>query len=398
MSEEALSRIDEPYCRRMLEEMVAVPSVVNEEKALGEYLRGKLEELGLETRLQPVEGDRSNVIAVHRFPKSGPTLMFNGHLDTVPVCKGWTTDPFDPVVREGRLYGLGSMDMKAGIACAVTAIKALLDSDAPLRGMLAFTGVVGEEAYSKGAKALLKTEMAEADAVIIGEPWTGIGEGAVPLGITGKVLYEVTVKGRAAHGFRPRLGVNAIEEAARILVNLDKLELKPHPRFGRGNTCTLKIEGGYKVYSVVVPESCRFEVNRLLVPGETIVSAVGDMERLVASLDLKADVEVGTKPPFYESFEMSPDEPIVQIFTGAFREVHGRDPEFRYTTSITDGNVFTGEGGIPSIHFGPAGMGAHQRDEYVVLDTLMPTMKIYVKMACKFLGGSAPIPHKKRSP
>lgn len=389
MSEEALRRIDESYCRSMLEEMVAIPSVVNEEKALAEYLKRRLEALGLETRLQLVEGDRWNVIAVHRFPEPGPMLMFNGHLDTVPVCEGWTTDPFKPVIRDGRLYGLGSCDMKAGLACAVTAIKAMIKADAPLRGTLAFTGVVGEEACSKGAKALLKTEMKEADAVIIGEPWTGIGEGALPLGITGKVLYDVEVKGRAAHGFSPHLGVNAIEEAARILVNLNKLELKPHPRFGRGNLCTLKIEGGYKVYSVVVPDRCRFEVNRLLVPGETVSSAVEDMERLIRSLGLKAEVEVGTKPPFYESFEMSSDEPIVHLFSEAFKEVHGRDPEFQYSTSITDGNVFTGEGGIPSIHLGPAGMGAHQSDEYVLLDTLVPTMKIYVKMALKFLGQRA---------
>jgi len=379
-------RIDEPYCRRLLEEMVAIPSIVNEEKDLADYLKGELEALGLETRLQQVEGDRSNVIAVHRFPEPGPMLMFNGHLDTVPVCEGWTTDPFKPVVRDGRLYGLGSCDMKAGIACAVTAIKGLMDADAPLRGVLAFTGVVGEEAYSKGAKALLKTELAEADAVIIGEPWTGIGEGALPLGITGKVLYELTVKGRSAHGFSPHLGVNAIEEAARILINLDKLELKPHPRFGLGNICTLKIEGGYKVYSVIVPDRCRIEINRLLVPGESISSAIKDMRRLIDSLNLKAEVEVGTKPPFYESFEMRRGLPIIRIFSEAFREVHGREPEFHYTTSITDGNVFTGEGGIPSIHLGPAGMGAHQPDECVILDTMMPTMEIYVKMAYKFLG------------
>jgi len=386
MSEKVLGRIDEAYCRRLLEEMVSIPSVVNGERTLAEYLRGELEALGLETRLQPVEGDRSNVIAVHRFPEPGPMLMFNGHLDTVPVCEGWATDPFKPTVRDGRLYGLGSMDMKGGLACEVAAVKALLDAEAPLRGTLALTGVVGEEAYSKGAKALLRTEMAGAGAVIIGEPHTGIGEGAIPLGITGKVLYDLTVRGRAAHAFSPQLGVNAIEEAARILVNLNRLELKPNPRFGRGNLCTLKVEGGYKVYSVVVPDRCRFEVNRLLVPGETVSSAVEDMERLIDSLGLEAEVDVGTKPPFYESFEMSQEEPIVRILTEAFREVHGRDPEFQYTKSITDANVFTGEGGIPSIHLGPEGVGAHQANEYVLLDTLKPTMQVYVKMVSKFLG------------
>jgi acetylornithine deacetylase/succinyl-diaminopimelate desuccinylase-like protein len=201
MTDEALSKVDVAYCRRLLEEMVAIPSVVNEERELAEYLKAELEALGLETRLQHVEGDRVNVIGLHGFPEPGRMLMFNGHMDTVPVCEGWSTDPFEPVVSEGKLYGLGSADMKGGLACALTAVKALIEAEEDMKGTLAFTGVVGEEAYSKGAKALLKTKMAEADAVIIGEPYSGTGPGAIPLGITGKVLYDITVKGRSAHGF-----------------------------------------------------------------------------------------------------------------------------------------------------------------------------------------------------
>jgi len=386
MSADVIEKLDEGHCRKLIEDMVAIPSVVNDERDLAEYLRGELDALGLETSLQPVEGDRANVIGKLGFQKPGKTLMFNGHMDTVPVCEGWNTDPFKPIIRDGRLYGLGSMDMKAGIACALTTIKALIDADVQLKGTLLFTGVVDEEAYSKGAKALLKSEYGRTDATIIGEHWTGLPEWPVPLGITGKVLYELNVKGRSAHGFDPHLGINAIEDAARILVNLDKLKLKPHPRFGKGNFCTLKIEGGYKVYSVVVPDRCRVEINRLLVPGETVSSAVDDMRVLVKSLNLRAEVDVGTKPPRYESFEMSRDLPIVRVFSDAFKEVHGMEPEFQYSSSITDGNVFTGEGGIPSIHLGPEGEGAHQPNEYLVLDSLMPTMNIYAKMACRFLG------------
>lgn len=385
LDEEALRRIDLGYCRGLLEEMVSIPSVVDGEGDLAEYLRNRLEALGLEARLQEVEAGRFNVIAVHRYPRPGPLLMYNGHLDTVPVCEGWTTDPFKPFVRGSHLYGLGSLDMKAGIACILAHLKALIESEAPLRGAIAFTGVVDEEGHSKGARALLKTEMARADAVVIGEPYTGSGERAIPLGITGKILYELKVKGRAAHGFSPHLGVNAIEEAARILVNLERLEMRSHPNFGRGNLCTLKIEGGYKVYSVVVPDRCRVEVNRLLVPGESTSTAIMDMRRLIASLGLRAEVEVGLKPPYYEPFEMDMGLPIVGIFSEAFREVYGRYPEFQYAKSITDGNVFMGEGGIPTIHFGPGGAGAHQPDEHVDLETLNSTIMVYIKTTSRFL-------------
>ncbi len=365
--------------------MVSIPSVVGSEGDLAECLRGRLEALGMETHLQEVEAGRFNLIAVHRYPSPGPLLMYNGHLDTVPVCEGWTFDPFKPVVRGSHLYGLGSLDMKAGIASILAHLKAVIESEIPLRGVLAFTGVVDEEGYSKGARALLKTEMARADAVVIGEPWTGMGERAIPLGITGKILYELTVRGRAAHGFSPHLGVNAIEEAARILVNLDRLEMRSHPNFGRGNLCTLKIEGGYRVYSVVVPDRCRVEVNRLLVPGESTSTAIEDMRRLIASLGLRAEVEVGLKPPYYEPFEMDKGQPIVRVFSEAFREVYGRLPDFQYAKSITDGNVFMGEGRIPTIHFGPGGEGAHQPDEHIDLSTLNPTIKVYIKTSLRFL-------------
>ena len=385
MRMEALSRIDEAYCRRLLEEMVSIPSVVGEEKELAEYVASELEALGLKPELQVVEEDRPNVIALWDSGKPGRMLMLNGHLDTVPVCEGWSTDPFKPVVEGDRLYGLGALDMKGGLACLLTALKAIVEAEPDIAGSIAYTAVVGEEAYSKGAKALLKTHVAKADAVIIGEPYSGYGAGAIPLGITGKILYNIVVKGKAAHAFRPEEGINAIEEAAEIIANLHRLRLREHPKFGRGNLCTLKIEGGYKVYSVVVPDRCRFEVNRLLVPGETVSSAIEDMRQLVKSLSLKAEVEVGTKPPRYEAFEMSPDEPIIKAFTEAFREVHGREPEFQYSKSITDANVFTGEGGIPSLHYGPGGAGAHQADEYLNLSTLRPTVEVYLRTILRYL-------------
>jgi acetylornithine deacetylase/succinyl-diaminopimelate desuccinylase family protein len=366
--------------------MVSIPSVVGEEKELAEYLASELEALGLRTRFQVVEEGRLNVIAHWSSGRPGPILLLNGHLDTVPVCEGWTRDPFRPIVEEGRLYGLGALDMKGGLACLLTALKALVEAEPSVMGSIIYTAVVGEEAYSKGAKALLKTEAGRADAVIIGESYSGYGGRAIPLGITGKMLYNIVVRGRAVHAFRPEKGINTIEEAAKILSNLDRLELREHPRFGRGNLCTLKIEGGYKVYSVVVPDRCRIEINRLLVPGETAISAIEDMRRLVDSLSLKAEVEVETKPPRYEPFEMSPDEPILKAFKKAFREVHRREPEFQYSKSVTDANVFTGEGRIPSLHYGPGGGGAHQADEYLILSTLKPTVEVYLRTILNYLG------------
>ena len=382
---DVVERLDHEYALRRLEEMVRINSVVGEEGELAHYLQVELDSLGMETELHEVHPGRPNVYAKMGGSTLGKRLHFNGHLDTVPVVEGWDTDPFTPIVKDGRLYGLGSCDMKAGIACILDMLRAVADSGAEFRGELSFSGVIDEEAMGDGAKALLKTKHGKVDAVVLAEPYPGDESKPIPLGIVGKILYDIHIHGEAAHGFRPEDGVNAVEEAGVILANLHKLRLGEHPKFGRGNYSTLKIEGGYERYSVVVPAMCRFEVNRLLVPGETVEGAVSDMEELVASLGLRSRVEVGTKPPVYESFEMDPQEPILRLFHGVYREVMGREPVYQYSKSITDANTLAGVGGLPCLHLGPRRGNTHQANEYVPLDWLKPVSEMYTKIALRYL-------------
>jgi acetylornithine deacetylase/succinyl-diaminopimelate desuccinylase-like protein len=386
MIEDVLSRLDDDYSLRVLKDMIRIPSVVGDEKELAHYLQGELDSLGLKTELHEVQPGRLNVYGKMKGSGKGKRLNFNGHMDTVPVVAGWTRDPFTPDVEGNRIYGLGSNDMKGGIACILNMIRAYTESGHEFSGELSFSGVIDEEAYGEGAKAMLKTEYGKVDAIVLAEPNTADECKPTHLGITGKVLYDIYVHGRAAHGFTPEEGVNAVEQAGIILSNLHRLRLPQHPQF-KGNTSTLKIEGGYKVYSVVVPAECRFEVNRLLVPGETRESAIKDMEELVRSLSLEASVEVKTKPPFYASYALSRDEPIIQVFDWAYRETMGEAPHFEYSSSITDANTFAGEGGIPCVHLGPYDGGSHQRDEYTLIDTLGPVSKVFALMADRYLSG-----------
>jgi succinyl-diaminopimelate desuccinylase len=387
MTEDLLSKLDEKYALRRLEEMISINSIVGQEGELAEYLRDKLEALGLNCEVQEVEPGRPNVYARLEGDGPGKRLNFNGHMDTVPVVEGWDTDPFTPVVKDGRVYGLGACDMKGGIACTLDMIRAFVESEYSFRGELSFSGVIDEEAYGKGAKAMLKTNYGKVDAILLAEPYPGDETKPIPLGITGKMLYDVHVKGKAAHGFRPHLGINAIEDAGKILANLDKLEFAEHPDFRTGNYCTLKIEGGYEIYSVVVPARCRLEVNRLLVPGETVQTAVEDMERLAGTLGLESEVEVRTKPPRYEAYVMEKGEEIIQVFDPVYKEVMGAEPVYEYAYGITDANIFAGEGNIPCLHLGPKRGGAHQKNEYVLLDWLPPVSKMYALIAARFLDG-----------
>ena len=386
MIEDVLDELDDCYAVEKLKEMIRIPSVVGDEKELAHYLQDELDSLGLETELHEVQQGRPNVYARFVGERSGKRMNFNGHLDTVPVVDGWDTDPFEPVVDGNRIIGLGSNDMKGGIACILNTIRAVVESGHEFPGELSFSGVIDEEAYGEGAKAMLKTDYGKVDAIVLAEPQTADERKPTAMGITGKILYNIHVRGRAAHGFSPELGVNAVEQAGVILANLGKLRISEHPRFS-GNYSTLMIEGGYERYSVVVPAYCRFEVNRLTVPGETKESVIRDMEELINSLGLEAEVEVAVKPPYYASYVMDENELLVQVFKEAYTEVMGVKPVFAYKSSITDANTFAGEGGIPCIHLGPFDGGAHQKNEYTLLDSMPPVSKVYALMVDKFLGG-----------
>ena len=163
MTEELLFQLDNTYTLRLLEEMISINSVVGNEGEMAEFLRGELEALGIECEMQEVEPGRSNIYARLEGDGPGKRLNFNGHTDTVPVCEGWDTDPFTPVTREGRMYGLGACDMKAGLACILNMLRAFVRSGCAFKGELSFSGVIDEEAYSKGAKAMLGTDLARCD-------------------------------------------------------------------------------------------------------------------------------------------------------------------------------------------------------------------------------------------
>ena len=393
MIEHTLRVVDDAYTLRKLEEMIAIPSIVGAEGTLGAYLVRELGALGLVAETQEVEPGRPNVYARIVGERPGKRLNFSGHMDTVPVVEGWDTDPFTPVRQGDHLVGLGACDMKAGLACILGMLKAVQDSGHRMAGELSMSAVIDEEAYAKGSRAMLDSDFASVDAIVLAEPYPGDETKPVPLGITGKVLYDVHVHGKAAHAFRPHLGVNAVEDAARIVAALGGLRFLEHPDFGRGNYSTLKFEGGYEIYSVVVPASAHFEVNRLLVPGETVASAIADMERLVGTLGLASTVEVRTKPPYYEPYTMRRDDPILAAFDPVYREVMGRPPVYQHAYGVTDANVFAGEGKIPCLHLGPArgvsdpktGGGTHEKNEYVDVTWLPKVTRMYVRLADAFL-------------
>ncbi|MBI4553906.1 MAG: M20/M25/M40 family metallo-hydrolase, partial [Candidatus Latescibacteria bacterium] len=163
-----------------------------------------------------------------------------------------------------------------------------------------------------------------------------------------------------------------------------RLRLGAHPLIGQGNYSTLKVDGGYREYAVVVPEHCEIIITRLTVPGETRETAIQEMHDLIASLDLPSRVTVETPPPYYDPFFLDQRALVLTAFQEGYQTVFGRSPLLAGRRGIIDGNIYVTEGGIPTVTFGPAGAGLHEAGEYVEIATLEPVARVYVETVQRF--------------
>ena len=389
--------IDQQYLFSLLKEMIKINSILGKESNLAYFLADEVKKLGMKVTIEEVAKNRANLYAEYKFEKPGKTLTYNGHSDTVQVCEGWATNPFEPIEKGGKLLGLGSVDMKGGLACQLAAVKALIESKTDLQGTIHYTAVVDEEGYGTGAKKMLVNPnfgKGATDGIVISEPCYGhTAENGLPLGMTGKVLYKIAVVGKSAHAFTPEKGINAVTDASRILTAVDvigddpavqKFPLPSEKDFDQGSFCVLKIDGGYKTYSVVVPERCDFELNRLTVPGETRESVTKDFNKFIKGMQLKSKVSVEIIPPFYLPYKIPKEHPLYESLEQSFVEIFNKEPFTIYSKMITDANTFMGEGDIPTVIFGPNGGNLHAADEYVEIDSLVPAAKVFAQHFINF--------------
>jgi len=358
--------------------LVALRSYPGEEGAVQRAVAAWLAEERLAPELQPTEGDRPNVVArVENGP--GPTLLLNGHVDTVLAVQGWSCDPWQGSREGDRLYGLGACDMKSGVVAAMLATRALARRRDLWRGTVLFTSVVDEEAYSIGARALLAGGLQADYCVVTEASW------AHPvLGSFGKVLAQIDVIGKAAHASHPGEGINAAVEAARLVARLGDLPLGQHPRFV-ASQCVLSFHSGSAQYVITVPETARVLLNRHTVPGETGEGVVRDLQALADGLDSPARFDISIAPPYYPPWEIAEDHPFVRGFATAYAAEIGHAPDFAYT-GFGDANLFSAEGGIPTIQFGPYGGNFHQADEWVDVPSIGATVRVLLRLALDVLG------------
>ena len=354
----------------LLRDLVAIDSVnptlvpgARGEAEIARRLADELRSLGLVVEITDAAPGRPNVVGVLEGRGSGRSLMFCGHTDTVGVAG--MSRPFEPQIRDGRLFGRGSQDMKGGLAAMVGAARAIVESGGLERGRLVIAAVADEEHSSLGADALVRTW--RADAAVVTEP-TSLD---VAVAHKGFQWIVVETRGRAAHGSRPRDGRDAIMRMGRVLSRLERLERTlrigtSHDLLGTPSLHASLIEGGQELSSYPARASLQFE--RRTLPGEPADAAL--TETLAILNELRAEdpeFEGDAKLVFgRDAYEIDPASHLPGALIQAAMAA-GCTPKRVGMTFWTDAAIL-GAAGIPTVLFGPGGAGLHSTEEYVWLD------------------------------
>jgi acetylornithine deacetylase len=359
----------------LLRRLVAIdsvnPSLVRGgagEATIARFVAEWLERAGLEVSLEEAAPGRPNVIGVARGRGGGRTLLLNAHTDTVGVAG--MERPHEPWLENGRLYGRGAYDMKAGLAAAMLAV-----ASAPrLAGDVVLAAVADEEAAASGTEALL-TSGPRADAAIVTEP-TGLDVAIAHKGFAG---FEIETTGRAAHGSRPERGIDAIARMGPILVELqalaDRLQSgERHRLLGASSLHTSLIEGGQEYSSY--PERCLLTGEWRTLPGHAPADVEAQLLELIARSGSGADLRLlFTGDPF----EVAEEEEIVQL-------VHRHAGTAIVGVPYWADSALLAAAGIPTVLFGPRGGGEHEAVEWVELASVERLLDILLATARDFCG------------
>ena len=367
------------------------------------FLGRTLERFGHEVEYHEAEGraehtrahPRVNVIGTRRGRSARPLLHLNGHIDVVPAGAGWTKDPFGGEVSDGRIWGRGACDMKAGIAAAVFAVEAIRRAGIPLHGTVEISGTVDEESGGFAGVAWLaerkRLSAARTDFAIIPEP---LHVDRICIGHRGVYWFEVETTGRIAHGSMPFHGVNAIEHMGLVLDRIER-ELVPRlkarttampviPAEARHATLSANgISGGQPVDGIQTPcvaDRCRAIFDRRFLIEEGFDAARAE---IVAMLDALArdtpDFTYGITDLLVVHPTRTPDgSPVVSALDGALHRVLGRSGGLVASPGTYDQKHFARLAGVPHcVAYGPGILDlAHQPDEYCSVADLVTATKV----------------------
>ena len=363
---------------KLLSDLVAIPSMnpmgrgrIGKEyceQSVAEFVAGVMRKASIDAELQQVFPGRPNVVG---YVSAGAqeTLMLEAHLDTV-LADSMLIDPFDPVVRDGRLYGRGACDTKGSIAAFLQAVVNLLKAGKGMRYNVLLLFVSDEEYHFAGAQYAARQGL-KADFGIAGEP-TQLRIVRAHKGVT---RWKIFTKGVAAHSAYPERGKNAIYAMAKVVDRLQQYAIalstvRPHQLLGTPSLSVGVIEGGQAVN--VVPDHCWIEIDRRTLPGETVQNVLKPIKYLLSGFE---ECEIQEPHLCVAGMEVAEHAPIVERLTQAVTSVCG-EAIVEAAHYATDAGIYNSIG-VPAVVFGPGNIArAHTEVEYIELQQLSQAVAI----------------------
>lgn len=346
---------------------------------------------GLEHRTIEVAPGRENVVVtVPGGP--GPGLLILGHSDVVPVGDGWSVDPFAGTVRDGRLYGRGSADMKGGLAAALAAMLAVRElarsTGARLSGPIDLVVTVDEEENGLGVRDWVggsSVRESGYQGCVVAEP-TDL---QTVVAARGDAYVDITVHGVAAHSGRPEDGRNAIHAAAQVITSLSawhrELRAQAHPLVGPPTWSVGLVEGGQGT-SIVAP-SCHLQADRRLLPGEDGGAVLTALRARLDDLDLDGCTVEADMPMSMPGFETDPSGSFVTVIDRCLSAAGGPGQPLGGWSAACDGGFVARDVGVPVVVLGPGSVNdqAHRPDESVAVSELVIAAHTYAAAAAELL-------------
>ncbi len=377
----------------LTKELVAIPSVTNQEQAISDWMTSYFTRLGLRNvqRLAvPESGD--TVVgewgATAGATSGGQTLLLAFHMDTFAPFAGWEGDPFAPTVRDGRLCGLGAHDMKGGAACLLGAVAAVIQANVALNGRIIVAGTTDEENWSRGAHALIQSgRLADCTAALIPEP---LDAGTLIVGARGRHVFQLTFHGKTVHAAFEG-GVNALTAAAKVATLLDEpgqVDLGYLPEFDLAGTLVpIGLQSGGTM--ILVPERAELYIDRHILPGQTVTEAAEQIRTVVARAGIDCDYTLSwdARPtPAPTAYVVPTDSHLVRTVRTHWAREQEQPIRLTLARSVADTNHFAVHGGIPTLICGPQGGNTCEANEYVLVDSLLPVARTYIQTILDLLG------------
>ncbi len=390
-----LARDAESDLVRFLCDIVAIPSLSGQEGDVVRRIEQEMERLGFDdVRIDPM----GNLIGrIGWGPKS---IALDAHVDTVDAeDQHWDSDPYDPVVKDGFIFGRGTSDMKGGLTSSVYAAALLKRAGLlPQELSLYVTATVLEEDCDGLCwQYIVNEDVLSPDVVVITEP-TSL---RVYRGQRGRIEIEISTTGVSCHGSAPARGVNAIYKMADIIEDVERLyqKLKPHEPLGKGSVTISQIRSSSPSLCAVA-DGCTIHLDRRLTAGETEETAVAELEAMpsVKAADAKITVLEYAEPSYtglvyptkkyYPSWQMELTDPAIEVAVSAYRKAFRSEPDLGYWVFSTNGVATAGIHGIPTVGFGPGEeKWAHAANERVAVEDLVRATAFYMSFAREFVNG-----------